>query len=321
MVLGNQIVLLEKQEDKLTPNPSQNPLALIPSSLCIQTSFELNEANPLLKAYQDKLLSQEQNYLSFGFPLKVQNKLECFFAPTTFKSKFAMLDLSLPTQIDIDEICVLFLYPSLSLLCFYQNHSLEYCISSSSPSNLPFHHIQALFDYHAHLYCLSTLPSPPQELISTHSLVPLGKFFGESEDFSLHIKEIKILQSSSILPLSSPPPPTHHLFRFLTLSSTFFAFFTFLFCFFTHSPPKEDNRHLQILSSLTSLSDNHSLFVLLEELDKISKDSPLLSIELQNNYILTLNFHTPIPQNLINTLATKNYTSKIINPQTLEISL
>lgn len=321
MVLGNQVVLLEKQEDKITSKISQNPLALIPSSLCIQASFELNEANPLLKAYQDKLLCKKQNYLPFCFPLKIQNKLECFFAPTTFKSKFAMLDLSLPAQIDIDKICVLFLYPSLSLLCFYQNHSLEYCISSPSPSNLPFHHIKALFDYHAQIYYLSTLPSPPQELISTHSLVPLGRFFGKNEDFSLHIKEIKILQSSSILPLSSPPPPTHHLFRFLALSSTLFAFFTFLFCFFTQSPPKEDDRHLQILSSLTSLPDNYSLFVLLEELSKISQDSPLLSIELQNNHTLTLSFHTPIPQNLINTLATKNYTSKIINPQTLEIFL
>lgn len=319
MVLGNQVVLLEKQEDRLTPKISQNPLALIPLSLCIQTSFELNEANPLLRAYQDKLLSQEQNYLYFSFPLKIQNKLECFFAPTTFKSKFAMLDLSLPAQINIDKICVLFLYPSLSLLCFYQNHFLEYCVSSPSPSTLPFHHIKVLFDYHAPIYCLSTLPSPPQKLISTHSLVPLGKFFGGSEDFSLHIKEIKILEPSSILPLSSPPPPTHHLLSFLTLSSTLFAFFTFLFCFFTHSPPKEDN--LQILSSLTSLPDNHSLFVLLEKLSEISQDSPLLSIELQNNRTLALNFHTPIPQNLINALTIKNYTSKIINPQTLEISL
>ncbi|WP_170126764.1 hypothetical protein [Helicobacter brantae] len=176
--MENQIILLEKKGNTLTPNVSQNPLSLIPSSLCIQAHFELNEPNPLLRAYQNKILSSDQNYLSFCFPLKFHNQTLCFFAPTSKipKSNFAMLDLSLPTQIDREKICVLFVYPSLSLLCFYQNRTLEYCKTFTLPSTLP--SLKALFEYDDEIFCLS--PTPIPQAFYSLPLVAFSSFFTSS---------------------------------------------------------------------------------------------------------------------------------------------
>ncbi|RDU71875.1 hypothetical protein, partial [Helicobacter brantae] len=118
-----------------------------------------------------------------------------------------------------------------------------------------------------------------------------------------------------------PPTPSHHLLRFMGLSSLLCIALTSIICFLSPSPPPTDTRSLQILSTLHSMPSNASLFSLLQELENISKQYPLLSIKLCDSQILTLTFATPFPQSLIFSLASKEYVSKIVDCKTLEIIL
>ena len=319
MAWREAVILLEKKQNHLYPNASKTPLSLIPSSLCIQSSYEIDEPKALLRAYQDKILSQDQNYLSFCFPLKIQNKTLCFFAPLCKipKSKFAMLDLSLPTQIDREKICVLFVYSDFSLLCFYQNHTLEYCQTFTSASTLP--SLKALFGYSSAIYCLAYVPIPKE--FHSLSLLPLSSFFTSSpKDFSLHFESIPLQDAPPLLPLS-PPTPSHHIPRFMLLTSLLCIVLTCIFCFLSPSPPQADTRPLQILSTLHSLPSNTPLFSLLQELEHISKQYPLLSIELCDNQVITLTFANPLPQSLLSSLASKEHIGKMVDSKTLEIGL
>lgn len=325
----NPIILLQKNDDKLLFGETygKNTLALIPSFLCTQYSCDLTQEDPLLKAYQDKALSQEQNYLPFYFPQRLQNKLECFFAPSKLlcNAQFAMLDLSLPSQIPIQEICVLFVYPTHSLICFYQNQILQYCKkirSHKEELEICKHHIQTLFDYHLDFYCLSYLKPLPQELAH---LTPLSSFFTSSPlDEGLYFESITLCKQDHILTLSTPPPQTHHLARFMLCSLLFCGIATSLFCFFTHSPSpiqNNDSNSLQILSTLHSLPSNQTLFVLLQELNQTLQDNPILSLDFSYGEFLRIEFPSKIPPHLIHILSSKGYISKIYNPTTLEIAL
>lgn len=325
----DDLVFLYKHENRLTwSGNSKNALILIPSSLCIQTSYEIDEETPLLKAYQDGFLSQNQNYLSFYFPQRLQNKTECFFVPTPLLSsaRFAMLDLSLPAQLSLYEICVLFIYSSYSLLCFYQNQTLQYCkkVQSFEDLNLCRHHIQTLFDYTSNIYCLSYLDHLPKEFFCAN-LIPLSSLFSPSaKDEGLWFESITLIQQNEILTLSIPPPKAYDLGKFMLFSLAFFVLITFIFCFFTHSPhpiQNKDTRSLQILSTLHSLPSNQPLFALLQELSIMLKDISILAINLSPENLLRIEFPDQIPQHLLNLLSSKGYVSKIDSPTTLEIAL
>lgn len=326
----NQVILLHKQKEMLLAHKSKtsSPLALIPSFLCIQNSCDLKEENPLLKAYQDKLLSQNQNYLSFYFPLKFQNNLLCFFAPHSLlaSSKFAMLDLILPTQITHKELCVLFVYPSNALFCFYQNQTLQYCKNISyHPKDIHLcqHSLKTLFDCNSPLYALSYLNPIPQVLHSLN-LTPFSSLFTSSPpDYALHFEKISIIQEKGIIPLTSPPSHSLKLLKFMLLSFSFFVSITAIFCFFIHSPPpiqNNDTRSLQILSTLQATPSNKPLFLLLQTLNNTLKDAPLLHIQFSNSHLI-LEFKKRIPKNLPSLLSSYGYTQKVLNPTTLEIAL
>lgn len=330
MSAKNQIILLQKDGERLSfcHSKRSNSLALIPSSLCVQSSFNAGVENPLLKAYQDKLLPQNQTYIPFIFSQKIQNKIMCFFAPLSLLSsnKFAMLDLSIPTQISIKKLCVLFVYPSNSLLCLYQDQTLQY-------SKIIYHHLedvkvckhylQTLFEYTSTLYCLSYTHPLPEVLQSLH-LTPLSSLFVSSPpDFGLYFEQITLIQQEGIIPLNSTPSQISKLFKFMSFSSMLFFLITFTFCFFTHSPlpiPKDDTHSIQILSTLQSLPSNKSLFILLQTLSQALKDASLMCMQFSNT-TLTLIFQDSIPNNLITYLSSKDYVIKTINSTTLEIAL
>lgn len=326
----SSIILLQKEENTLLShsNKKKNALALIPSNLCITHTFELSEENPLLKAYQDKLLQKEQGYLSFSYPLKLQNSLLCFFAPSSLlsSSKFAMLDLSLPTQLALPSLCTLFIYPSHSLLCFYQNQTLQYCKTlqhQEKDITLCKDYLKALFEYDLPLYALSYTHPLPQILHSL-DLTPLSSLFISSPpNFGLHFKSITITNPQAVIPLTSPPSKSLNLLKFMALSFTLFALSTFALCSLIHSPsPKEENntRALQILSTLQSLPSNQPLFLLLQTLSENLEDNPLLEMSFDNQ-TLKLTFHPQIPKELVNALIAKGYALKTLNPSTLEIAL
>lgn len=327
--IKNQVILLQKEEEFLLSNPSKkgNTLALIPSNLCITHTFEPSEENPLLKAYQDKLLQKEQSYLSFSFSSKLQNNLLCFFAPCLLlsNSKFAMLDLSLPTQIQLPSLCTLFIYPSHSLLCFYQNQSLQYCktlLHQEEDIALCKSYLSTLFEYDQPLYALSYLHPLPKALHSL-DLIPLSSLFiSSSPDFGLHFEKLPISNHQAIISLTPPPSQALNLLKFMFFSLALFALSTFAFCSLTHSPPQESNdtRSLQILSTLQSLPSNQPLFLLLQTLSKNLGNHPLLEIELYDQK-LKLIFKSQIPQELVGTLSKKGYALKTLDPSTLEIAL
>lgn len=330
MSTKNQIILLHKENEELSfCRPKQNnSLAFIPSSICIQSFFDIGVENPLLKGYQEKLLSQNQTYLPFIFPQKLQNKTLCFFAPTTLLSsnKFAMLDLSLPMQIPLEKLCVLFVYPTNSLLCFYQNQTLQYTKIINhhfKDIRLCNHYLQTLFEYTSPLYCLSYVHPLPEALHSLN-LTPLSSLFISSPpDFGLHFEKITLTQKESIVSLTSPPSQSLKLFKFMLCSSLLFSLATFVFCFFTHSPPpiqNNDTRPIQILSTLQSVSSNKPLFILLQALNQVLQNTPLLHTQFSNP-TLTLIFHDPIPNNLVIYLSSKNYAVKMLDSSTLEITL
>lgn len=331
MSANHQIILLQKKEKELFLNHRPKKacsLAFIPSSLCTQSLFDTDIENLLLKAYQDKLLSKEQNYLSFCFPSKLQNKTLCFFAPITLLSsaKFAMLDLSLPTQIPHKELCVLFVYPSNSLLCFYQNQVLQYSkiiYHHTQDIQLCKHYLKTLFDYTSTLYCLSYI-HPLPEVLQSLNLAPLSSLFLPSPpDFGLHFEKITLIQNEGILSLSSPPSQSSRLLKFMFFSFLFFSLSTFAFCFFTHSPPptqENDTHSIQILSTLQSLSSNKPLFLLLQTLNQTLKNTPLLHVQFRNT-TLTLAFKDQIPNHLIALLSSKGYVLKTTDSTTLEIAL
>lgn len=330
MSAKDPIILLQKEENTLLShsNKKSNALALIPSNLCITHTFELSEENPLLKAYQDKLLQKEQGYLSFSYPLKLQNNLLCFFAPSSLLSstRFAMLDLSLPTQLALPSLCTLFIYPSHSLLCFYQNQVLQYCKTlqhQEKDITLCKDYLKTLFEYDLPLYALSyTHPLP--KVLHSLDLTPLSSLFISSPpDFGLHFKSIAIINPQAIIPLTSPPSRSLNLLKFMALSFFLFALSTFVLCSLTHSPsPKEENntRALQILSTLQSLPSNKPLFLLLQTLSENLEDNPLLEMSFDNQ-TLKLTFHSQIPKELVNALIGKGYALKTLNPSTLEIAL
>lgn len=326
----SSIILLQKEENTLLShsNKKSNALALIPSNLCITHTFELSEENPLLKAYQDKLLQQEQGYLPFAYPLKLQNNLLCFFAPSSLLSstKFAMLDLSLPTQLALPSLCTLFIYPTHSLLCFYQNQVLQYCKTLQHQEKdiaLCKDYLTTLFEYDLPLYALSYTHPLPQILHSL-DLTPLSsRFISSPPDFGLHFERIAITNLQAIISLTSPPSRSLNLFKFMALSFFLFALSTFALCSLTHSPPpKEENntRALQILSTLQSLPSNKPLFLLLQTLSENLENNPLLEISFDNQ-TLKLTFHSQIPKELVKTLTSKSYALKTLNPTTLEITL
>lgn len=326
----HSIILLQKNDDTLLCSnaKNKNPLALIPSSLCIHASFDCSEENVLHSAYRSKLLDQNQEYLTFHFHQKIQDKNECFFFPTSLlpHCKFAMLDLFLPTQIVSKELCVLFVYSSHSLLCFYQNQALQYCRKiRTSQEDLKFciHYLTTLFTQISTLYCLSYISSLPQNLYE--NLMPLSSLFTSSpKDEGLHFESITLTQQDNILSLTPPAKQSHQLFKFMLISSCVFALSTLTFCFFTHSPPpiKINNTHsLQILSTLNSLPSNKNLFLLLQELSKLLNNTPLLSIKLSNNELLVIEFQDQIPQQLLSLLSSKGYISKILDSTTIEIVL
>lgn len=326
----NQVIFLQKEGESLCFNSpkSKNALALIPSNLCIYHTFEINEENPLLKAYQNKLLAREQGYLCFSFSTKLQNNLSCFFAPLSLLSyaKFAMLDLSLPTQVPLQSLCVLFIYQSNALLCFYQNQVLQYCKILQyqvEDINLCKHYLATLFEYNAPLYCLSYIqPLPP--LFQPLELAPLSSLFISSPpDFGIHFKQISILSQEGIVPLTSPPSRSLKLLKFILYTFVLFTLSTFAFCTFVHSPPPDQIKKthtLQILSTLQSLPSNKPLFLLLQTLSANLKNIPLLELNFHDQ-ILKITFAEQIPRELMDALAFKGYIFKVLDPSTLEIAL
>lgn len=328
MSANNQVILLHKEGEMLNFKSPKNPLALIPSNLCIQHIFESNEEKPLLKAYQEKLLSKEQSYLCFSFPIKLQNHLLCFFAPHSLLSnaKFAMLDLALPLQIPIQNLCVLFIYPSNALLCFYQNQTLQYCKTLNHKIEdiaLLKSYLNTLFEYNSPLYCLSyihPLPPPFQSL----DLIALSSLFGSSPpDFYLCFEKIPILCHKAIIPLTSPPSSSFKLLKFMLYSLALSILSTIAFCTLLSSTPQPQDNHshtLQILSALQALPSNQPLFLLLQTISENLGDSPLLEMSFDNQ-TLKLTFNSQIPKKLSNALASKGYAYKTLDSNTLEISL
>lgn len=328
MSAKNQVILLHKEAEALYFDSPKNPLALIPSNLCIHHTFENNEENPLLKAYQEKLLNKEQSYLCFSFPIKLQNHLLCFFAPHSLLSnaKFAMLDLALPLQIPMQNLCVLFIYPSNALLCFYQNQTLQYCKTLNhkiEDISLLKSYLNTLFEYGSPLYCLSYIHPLPPPFLSLN-LIALSSLFGSSSpDFHLCFEKIPILCNETIIPLTSPPSSSFKLLKFMLYSLALSILSTIAFCtLIPSSPPIQDNHShtLQILSTLQALPSNKPLFLLLQTIGENLGDSPLLEMSLDNQ-TLKLIFHSQIPKKLSDTLASKGYAYKSLDFKTLEISL
>lgn len=325
-----RIILLHKHNQTLLPKQSRNKnsLALIPSSLCFQAFYDLSETNPLLKAYQDRLLKQNQNYLCFCFAQQLKNNLLCFFAPTSLVScgKFAMLDLALPAQIPKEKICVLFVYSSNALLCFYQNQELQYCKSiayQQEEIELCKRYLQTLFDYTPPLYCLSYIHPLPKVLHSLKLSALSSLFFTSPPDFGLHFQEIPLTQQDKILPIASLPSPSFRLLRFMLISLCFFALFTFAFSFLLPFKPQtqDSNHHLaQVLNTLQSLKSNKTLLFALQALHQPLKNTPILSLSFSSEKLI-VEFKDPFDKDFLDLLANQGYKSKVLNPTTLEIAL